>query len=309
MSTLDIQVEPLQGVEKGVVVRLDGALDQPTRDAFLSKLKSVISEGNTRCVLDMERVTYANSTAIGDLVIQFDQFRDAGGELVLVNPQHRVLVIIEMVGVNSVLPIFNTLEEARQHLTRPQERAAAPAPEKRPAAEAAPSAPGTFPLRSDCSTCGVTLEFAQAGRFRCPHCGAVYGVTPAAQAIPGRPRTGAPLELTVPCQPRVLEAVQRLIASLPAWSGYTDIERARLETAIAEVCTVIHQKAYEGNSDGTIQMLVLCHKDAVAIRLADHGKTLSRAAFPTAVDYMTEFEHRPRPARGNYLKMTKRSGS
>lgn len=305
MSTLDIQVEPLEGIEKGAIVRLDGALDQPTRDAFLSRLKSVLSEGNTRCVLDMQGVSYANSTAIGDLVIQYDLFREAGGELVLLSPQRKVYVIIEMVGVNSVLPIFNTIEEARAHLS-----AAAPAAPGPPPKEAPP--PGTpapavsFPVRAECATCGVTLEFAQAGRFRCPHCGALYGVEPAGRLLAARPRTGQPIDLTMPCQPQALKAFQQLVGALPTWSGYTDLERARLESAMAEVCDAIVQKAYEGNKENTFQVLVLYRDDELALRFADHGKPLTAAAFPVAAQYMTEFEHRPHPARGNFLKMLKR---
>jgi len=304
MSTLDIKVEPLEGVEKGVVVHLEGALDQPTRDTFLNRLKSVLAEGNIRCALDMEKVTYANSTAIGDLVIQFDQFRDAGGELVLLNPQHRVLVIIEMVGVNSVLPIFNTLDEARQHLSKPRERE--PAKKAGPPEGGEPAPPVSFPVRSECATCGVLLEFAQTGRYRCPHCGAVYAVDAAGQAAPGRARMNPPVEMTIPCDPRTIHAFQQFVAALPDWSGYNDVERARLENAIGEIGNVIHQKAYDGKSNTTFQVLLLYRNKELAIRIADHGRTLSRAAFPVTADYMTEFEHRARPARGNYLKMAKR---
>lgn len=316
MSSLDIQVEPLEGVEKGVMVRLDGALDQPTRDTFLNRLKSVLNEGNIRCVLDMQRVTYANSTAIGDLVIQFDLFREAGGELVLLNPQRKVYVIIEMVGVNTVLPIFNTLEEAKRHLLA--RSAAAPAPATvaassgasaaatPPAVTAQATSGASFPVRADCTGCGVVLEFAQAGRFRCPRCSTIYAVDPAGRAVAGRPRTGLPIEVTLPCQPQALKAFQQMVGALPSWSGYTDLERARLESAIAEVCETIAQKAYEGNRDNVFQVLLLYRDDELALRFADHGRLLSAAAFPVASQYMSEFEHRPHPVRGNFLRMVKR---
>ncbi len=312
MSTLQIQVEPLQGVEKGVVVRVEGALDQPTRDVFLNRLKTVLSEGNCRCVLDMERVSYANSTAIGDLVILHDLFHEAGGGLVLLRPQRKVSVIIEMVGVDSVLHIFGTLDEARADLSAPK---AAPPPPKPAAAEgpqragALPPTAGGFPARTECVSCSVMLEFTQAGRYRCPHCGAVYGADAAGHITAARARIAHPIELTLPCHPRALAAFQQLVAALPAWPGYTDIERARLENCIAEICTVIHQKAYEGRADNTFQVHLLYRDDELAIRVADHGKTLSRAAFPVTAEYMTEFEHRPRPGKGNYLKMAKRPAS
>ncbi len=116
MGVLAIESRQLEGVEGGVAIRLEGALDQATRDVFLSTLKSVLAGGNSRCVLDMQEVTYANSTAIGDMVVHCDLFREAGGELVLLSPQRKVLVIIEMLGVNGVVPIFATMAEACAHL-------------------------------------------------------------------------------------------------------------------------------------------------------------------------------------------------
>jgi len=308
MSSLEIKVEPLQGIDKGVVVHVGGALDQPTRDEFLNAMKAVISEGNTRCILDMEHVTYANSTAIGDLVVQLDQFHERGGGLVLMNLQPKVYSLMEIVGVNSVLPIVKTMAEARAELSAAQ---AAPEPARvvaeAPTASAAPAggAP-SFPLRSQCVGCGVTLEFPQAGRYRCPHCSSVYAAQPTGQVTGTRARVGHTIEVTVPCQPRILRAFQQMVAALPNWKGYTDLERARLEKAMAEICDVIHQRAYDGNTDNTFQVLILCRDEELAFRFADHGKPLSGSAFPLATQYMTEFEHKPRPSKGNVLRMAKR---
>ena len=85
------------------------------------------------------------------------------------------------------------------------------------------------------------------------------------------------------------------------------MDRARLESAVGELCDVIHQRAYDGDENATFHALVLARADEIALRVADHGKPLDPAAFPVLTDYMTEFEHRPHPTRGNLLKMTKRA--
>jgi len=311
MSSLEIKIEPLQGIDKGVVVRLGGALDQPTRDEFLNAMKGVLGEGSTRCILDMERVTYANSTAIGDLVVLLDQFHEKGGGLVLMSLHPKVYSLMEIVGVNSVLPIAKTLAEARAQVSAVQ---GAPEPARVVPEAAAPSAapavaPGaapSFPVRSQCVGCAVTLEFAQAGRYRCPHCSAVYAVQPTGQVEGARARVGHTIEVTLPCQPRIMRAFQQMVAALPNWKGYTDLDRARLEKAIGEICDVVHQRAYDGNTDNTFQVLILCRDEELAFRFADHGKPLSGSAFPLAAQYMTEFEHKARPGKGNVLRMAKR---
>jgi len=308
MSSLEIQTQPVQGIERCVVVHLNGTLDQPTLEAFLSSLKSALGEGSTRCILDMQQVGYANSTALGALVTQADAFREAGGEFVLLNPQPKVNLVIEMLGLNAMFPIFSSMEEARAHFAAPSSRPAALGRGSEAAAGAAPAATASFPLRAECIGCGMLLEFSQPSRFRCPHCGSVYVVDDAGRVTGSRPRGGHPIELSLPCQPQALRALQSFIGALPAWPGYSDEERAGLEQAIGEICDAIHQKAYEGNGQATFHLLVVCRDDELAIRIADHGKPLDASAFPRAAAYMSEFEHRPHPARGNFLKMAKRPG-
>lgn len=291
MSELEISVAALPGVEEGAVVRLRGQLDQPTLDKFLSQLAEVRRRGTKRLLLDMQQLSYANSTALGALVTQADTFRAAGGDFALLAPQPKVNLVIEMLGLNAVFPIFNTLEEAVAHLStaEPRPRATARA--------------GGFPVRSSCAGCGVVLDFAKAGRYRCPHCGFLYRVDAGGGLTGAKARGGRPVEVTLPCEPRVLGAFADFVAALPAWDGFGEAERERLREAIEEVCRVIHQRAYEGNERAAFHALVVCRDDELALRFADYGKPLSGEAFPTAASVMRDFEHRPHPARGNYLKM------
>jgi hypothetical protein len=153
----------------------------------------------------------------------------------------------------------------------------------------------------------VLLEFSQPSHFRCPHCGAVYSVDAAGRVTATKAGGSQPIELTLTCQPQTLDAFQHFVGALPSWSGYSEAERGHLESAIAEVCAAIRQKAYGGDENATFQVLLINRKDELALRLADHGNPLDPSAFPVASDYMTEFEHRPHPTRGNLLKMTKRA--
>ena len=304
MSTLKIHAESIEDVERGALVHLDGVLDQPTLDTFLSELGTIHDHGNVNVILDMQSVSYANSTALGALVTQADAFREAGGALVLLNPQPKVNLVIEMLGLDAILPVLTSVDEARAHL-------AAIAPAAPPAAKVAvPDAgaaePPSFPVRAECVGCGVLLEFGQPSHFRCPHCGAAYSVDAAGQISGSMPRGGHPIELSIPCYPQVLRAFTQFIGALPSWEGYSVAERARLESAIAEVCNAIHQRAYDGNDQASFHVLVVCRDAELTLRVADHGNRLDAADFPTAAKYMTDFEHRPHPARGNFLKMAKR---
>lgn len=305
MSNLEIRVEPVEGVAKGAVVHLDGVLDQPTLGSFLSKLEEVHGDGKVFVILDMEGVSYANSTALGALVTQADAFRDAGGEMVLLKPQPKVDVVIDMLGLSSLFKVFASDEEARHHLESGLSGAEAPAEPVREAPAAPKTPAASFPLRGECVGCGIVLEFRQSGHFRCPNCHAVYSVNAAGRIAGSKAHGGQAIEVTLPCQPQSMKAFQAFIGALPAWEGYGDDERTRLEGAIAEVCGAICQKAYDGDETATFHALVVARPDGITLRLADHGLPLDAGDFPLASDYVSEFEHRPHPTRGNLIKMTK----
>jgi hypothetical protein len=265
----------------------------------------------------MEGISYANSTALGALVTQADAFRDAGGEMVLYNPQPKVELVIDMLGLGALFKVFGSAEEARDHLAAagPAPAGVAPAARPLPALGATPaaqpaSAPAgavSFPLRAECLGCGTLLEFSQASHFRCPRCATVYSVDESGRIAGSKARKGLPIEITLTCDPQALKAFQQLVGALPVWEGYGSTERGQLEGAVGEICDVICERAYDGDPNATFHALVLSRKGELALRVADHGRPLEASAFPIAADYMTEFEHRPHPTRGNLLKMCKRA--
>lgn len=312
MSSLEIREEPLQGVPDAVVVHLDGVLDQPTLNDFLSRLEATRTAGNTKALLDMEGISYANSTALGALVTQADAFRDAGGELVVFHAQPKVELVIDMLGLGALFKVFASLDEARAYVAQAEAPSAPASGTGAAASPAPPAAPkgaggGTFPVRAECIGCQIALEFAQTGHYRCPRCNTVYSVDAAGKVAGARPRKGLPIEITLTCNSQSLKAFEQLVTALPAWEGYSEPERMRLESAIEEICQVIRDQAYDGDDNATFHAFVLSRQGEVALRVADHGKPLDPAAFPIASEYMTEFEHRAHPTRGNLLKMCKRA--
>lgn len=314
MSSLDMREEALEGVQGAVIVHLDGALDQPTLSDFLAKLESTRGAGNVKVLLNMEGVSYANSTALGALVTQADAFRDAGGEMVLYSPQPKVELVIDMLGLGALFKVFASTDEARAHIASGGTPAHAPAAPAAPpaAAVAAPQsaaqpAGATFPVRAECIGCGIALEFAQPSHFRCPRCGTVYSVDDVGRVAGSKSRKATPIEVTMTCDAQALTAFQELVGTLPAWDGYSEAERAQLKAAIGEICAVIRDQAYDGDEQATFHALLLSREGQLALRVADHGKPLTTMAFPLTAAYMTEFEHNPHPSRGNLLKMCKRA--
>jgi anti-anti-sigma factor len=63
-------------------------------------------------VVDLEEVTLITSSALGQLVHVGQRLRQRGALLVLARGRRRVVRVFETVGLESVMPLFATLEEA-----------------------------------------------------------------------------------------------------------------------------------------------------------------------------------------------------
>ena len=90
-----------QHLNDGVVqLALDGELDLSTVDHLHSAVARTIEDQHARRVLlDLAAVEFCDSTGIRALVTSYDQARDAGLDLRVINPQDMVLRVLHVVGV------------------------------------------------------------------------------------------------------------------------------------------------------------------------------------------------------------------
>jgi anti-anti-sigma factor len=99
------------------VVRVDGELDISRKAELRSKLEAA---GEARAVLlDCSEVTYADSTALAELLRFCEQKRVAGIAFALVVAAPQFARIIRYAGLEDVFPIFRDRRSALAHLESP----------------------------------------------------------------------------------------------------------------------------------------------------------------------------------------------
>ena len=76
-----------------------------TWDDFSQELTAATEAGVRRLVLDMERVTYLNSSALGSIVSAQRKVADREGEMVLVNVSKKLLQFFELYNLTEILTI------------------------------------------------------------------------------------------------------------------------------------------------------------------------------------------------------------
>jgi anti-sigma B factor antagonist len=107
---LDVQTRQ---ADNGVtVVAPTGRLDVAGAPALKDAIAEVVKSGPSRIVIDMEGVSFVDSTGLGSVIAVLKQIRSSQGELRLAAPNQQVRVVLELTTLDRVFPYFATVEEA-----------------------------------------------------------------------------------------------------------------------------------------------------------------------------------------------------
>ena len=100
-------------VDNGVtVVAPTGRLDVAGAPALKDAISEVVKNGPPRVVLDMEGISFVDSTGLGSVIAALKQIRSSQGDLRLAAPNQQVRVVLELTTLDRVFPYYSTVEEA-----------------------------------------------------------------------------------------------------------------------------------------------------------------------------------------------------
>ena len=108
--SLDLQTRQ---TEKGVtVIAPSGRLDVTGAPALRTAIAEAVKDGPMRIVIDMEAVTFVDSTGLGSVIAGLKLVRSSKGDLRLAAPNQQVRVVLELTTLDRVFPYYATVEEA-----------------------------------------------------------------------------------------------------------------------------------------------------------------------------------------------------
>lgn len=107
---LDVQTRK---EDNGVtVIAPTGRLDVAGAPALKDAISELGQNGPHRVVIDMEGVSFVDSTGLGSVIAALKQIRSKEGELRLAAPNQQVRVVLELTTLDRVFPYYATVEEA-----------------------------------------------------------------------------------------------------------------------------------------------------------------------------------------------------
>jgi len=123
VSNLTLRTQELPDGVLSIVV--DGTLDADTSGKLDQLMTGAVARGWTRIACDLEKVTYIASAGVGVFIGSLNACKEKGGGIVLVHRAaneeadlqgYNPLQIFDLLGLNDMIPVATTLEQARKLL-------------------------------------------------------------------------------------------------------------------------------------------------------------------------------------------------
>lgn len=94
------------------VLALVGELDLDTAPRLVAQVDRCAGGTPTSVVIDLDEVTFVDSSGLGALVACWRRLRQAGVPLTIANPNEDVSLTLEITGLDQILPLERRLPDA-----------------------------------------------------------------------------------------------------------------------------------------------------------------------------------------------------
>jgi len=111
-ESLKIKLEKASGIEKGLILTLDGRIDTDNSAYFQKHIQKTVESGFIKLIFNCAGLEYVSSTGIGSFTSFLKLVKPRGGDLVLLEIQQKVFEVFQLLGFSQFFAIKNSLEEA-----------------------------------------------------------------------------------------------------------------------------------------------------------------------------------------------------
>jgi len=111
-TQIELQITDLDGVPHGKLIKFMGDLDATNVESTLDQVTKLIKDGFVQIVADFRNLRYVNSTGLGILLHFSKTAKEKNGCFKISNVNDNVYEIIEIIGANTLLDIYDNVEDA-----------------------------------------------------------------------------------------------------------------------------------------------------------------------------------------------------
>jgi len=107
-----LEIQSRQADNGVTVVAPTGRLDVAGAPTLKDAISEALKNGSPKVVLDMEGISFVDSTGLGSVIAALKQIRSSKGDLRLAAPNQQVRVVLELTTLDRVVPYYSSVEEA-----------------------------------------------------------------------------------------------------------------------------------------------------------------------------------------------------
>ncbi len=108
-AMMEIEVKSLKKVD---VVTLSGRIDSSNATDFDNALKDILTKKRHNVVLDLAKLDYMSSAGLRAMVSALKNARSAGGNVVIAQPNERIVDTLKLVGFQTLFKQYDNVLEA-----------------------------------------------------------------------------------------------------------------------------------------------------------------------------------------------------
>ncbi len=106
-------------IDEVAVCRIEGKLaGLDGKGKIQEKVRDLIDNKIVHVVLDLTKVSWIDSTGLGELIASLSTTKNKGGNLILANLQGPVQSLLKMTNLNQIFDIYENVEEALTKLKK-----------------------------------------------------------------------------------------------------------------------------------------------------------------------------------------------
>ncbi len=109
---MSLEVQTRQTDAGVTVVAPSGRLDVAGAPTLKAAIGDLVKTGTPRLVIDMEGVSFVDSTGLGSVIAALKLARSSKGDLRLAAPNQQVRVVLELTTLDRVFAYYPTVEDA-----------------------------------------------------------------------------------------------------------------------------------------------------------------------------------------------------
>jgi len=115
-DTIQITSSPIANQTGCFLLTLEGDLDSSNAQDIIKYVQGLSKNAPLHLVADFSKLRYINSTGLGAILRISKMLVSREGSFRIANPNESVFEIIEIVGANKLLNVYQTMEEALESL-------------------------------------------------------------------------------------------------------------------------------------------------------------------------------------------------